>query len=344
MSEDQFLEGYVKKLMEREMDLDDPEPLTDEQLKQIALDTGMSEQEWLNIKQEAIDTENRGFDYLDRGNYEDALLCFKESISLYPNSPEAFYGYAKAHFKKGVELENESDFDTALLYIKRTLKLDPGYQYALDLKSNIRKYKRIEDNKVISKGSVNKYKKYLFIGLPILILLFWIISSYNSANDLGTTVDSKWSEVENVHKRRSDLLPQLTKVVKKAAAHEKEVISEALKARDYANASHIEPSKLNDENIQSFIKSQQKVNQSMSNLLAVAEQYPKSEAMGNFRSLQDQIEGSQNRITVANKYFNEAVAKYNKKVNSFPMVLLGFDSKPYIKVSSSDMEIPDIDL
>ena len=133
MSKDQFLEGYVKKLMERDMDLDDPEPLTDEQLKQIALDTGMSEQEWFKLKQDALYTENKGFDYLDRGNYEDALVNFKESTSLYPNSPEAFYGYAKAHFKKGVELENKEDLNHALTYVDRTLKLDPGYQYALDL-------------------------------------------------------------------------------------------------------------------------------------------------------------------------------------------------------------------
>ena len=344
MSDDRFLQDYIKKLMDREMDLGDAEPLTEQQLKDVAYDMGMSDSEWQKIKADAKNAEDRGFEHLDRGNFEDALIEFKDATSSYPNSPDAFYGMAKALFKKSVEKEDKSFSVDAIRYIKRALKLNPDHTESLDLQSHIRRHENLLGDKIVTKGRVNKWKKILIPVIPIAILFFWLFGTYNSVVSLEEDVEASWAQVENVCNRRADLIPQLVKVVKAAAKHEKDVITEAIEARSKATAIHIDPSNMTEAQMKAFAESQSQLGGSLGKLLAVAERYPEIKAMANYQDLQNEITGSENRISTERRRFNETVKVFNKKVKRFPVNLLPFSARPYFEVPNAKLEVPELDL
>ena len=342
MPDDQFLQDYIKQLMEREYSLDEPDPLTDDQLKEIALNTGMTDSDWDDLLVDAKNAESRGYSHLDRGNFEDAITMFNESIQLYPNSPEACYGMASALFKKAVEKEDNVFLEEALKYVERSLRLYPTYKDSLDLQGYIRKYQGNLDTKIVTKGRVNQWKKYLIPGIPALIILFWIIGTYNSVSSLDEDVESSWSQVENVCQARYDKITQLVKVVKSATKQENKILKEVIEARN--QATQIDLSNLSSENLSEFAISQEKITESLGRLIAISEQYPKLKSMENYLSLQDEIAGSENRITVERRRFNKAVSAYNKKVKRFPTVLLPFQEKPYYEVPKGKLEQPNLDL
>lgn len=344
MADNEFLEGYIKKLMDREMESGTGKPLTDDQLKQVALDTGMMDSEWEQLKSDAQAAENRGFEHLDRNNFEDAISEFQESTSLYPNSAQAFYGMAKALFKKAVEKEDNAYSQQAIKYVRRALTLNPDHTDSLDLQGQIRKHDHILGDKIVTKGRIGKWKKILIPAIPIVLLIAWFWSLNNTIVDLEENVNSSWAQVENVCNRRAELIPQLAKVVKAAAAHEKDVIESALKARAKATAIHIDPTHMTAADMKKFAEAQGQLGASLGRLMAVSERYPDVKAMANYRDLQTQIEGSDNRITVERMRFNKTVEVFNKKVKKFPVSLLSYDAKPYFEVPDQNLQVPDLDL
>lgn len=344
MADNQFLEGYIKKLMEREMQSGSDKPLTEAQLKQVALDTGMMESEWEQLKSDANNAQERGFEHLDRNNFEDAISEFQESTSLYPNSAQACYGMAKALFKKTVEKEDKTYSLEAINYVKRALLLDPDHSEALDLQGQIRQHDQVLGDKIVTKGRVAKWKKILIPALPIVLLIGWFWSLNNTIVDLEEDVNSSWAQVENVCNRRAELIPQLAKVVKAAAAHEKDVIESALRARAKATSINIDPSNMTASDMKKFAEAQGQLGASLGRLMAVSERYPDVKAMANYRDLQTQIEGSDNRITVERMRFNQTVEVFNKKVKKFPVSLLSYHPKPYFEVPDQNLQVPELDL
>jgi len=175
----------------------------------------------------------------------------------------------------------------------------------------------------------------------IVSLLMMVLSGcgYNTLQSSDEGIKATWAEVLNQYQRRADLVPNLVNVVKGYAAHEKDVLTEVTEARAKVGALQATPELVNDEQaFQKFIAAQGQMTSAISRLLAVAENYPQLKADGLFRDLQAQLEGTENRITVARNRYIAAVKEYNITVRSFPSnltaMMFGFQTKPSFTVEN----------
>ncbi len=177
--------------------------------------------------------------------------------------------------------------------------------------------------------------------LFVMLLLSMSLSGcgYNTLQSTDEQIKASWSEVLNQYQRRADLVPNLVNVVKGYAAHEKEVLTQVTEARARVGSIQATPELINDE--QAFAKFQQvqaQMTSALSRLLAVSERYPQLKADGVFRDLQAQLEGTENRITVARNRYIKAVQEYNVTVRSFPSnltaMMFGFKTKPNFSVEN----------
>jgi LemA protein len=162
---------------------------------------------------------------------------------------------------------------------------------------------------------------------------------YNTLQSSDEDIKATWAEVLNQYQRRADLVPNLVNVVKGYAAHEKDVLTEVTEARAKVGALQVTPEMVNDEQaFQKFIATQGQMTSAIARLLAVAENYPQLKADGLFRDLQAQLEGTENRITVARNRYIAAVKEYNITVRSFPSnltaMMFGFKAKPSFTVEN----------
>ena len=172
--------------------------------------------------------------------------------------------------------------------------------------------------------------------LAVGMLVIWGIGSYNNMVSLDQSVIQSWSQVENQYQRRADLIPNLVNTVKGYADFEKEVLTKVTEARSKVSQFNITPELLNDP--QAFAKFQSlqgELSGALSRLLVTVENYPQLKANENFLQLQAQLEGTENRISVERKKFNEVVQQYNTTIKRFPASLMagmfGFGEKQYFK-------------
>jgi len=188
------------------------------------------------------------------------------------------------------------------------------------------------------------------IGLAV-ILVFLVIGSYNSLVTLDQRVTSQWAQVENVYQRRADLVPNLVETVKGAAAFEKDTFTAVTEAR--SKVGQITPaaaqSIINDPNaFAKFQQAQDGLSSALSRLMVVVEKYPDLKATQNFRDLQSQLEGTENRIAVERMRFNEEAKAFNTKRMRFPTVLIAgffgsrFNEKPYFKAQAGAETAPKV--
>lgn len=180
----------------------------------------------------------------------------------------------------------------------------------------------------------------------ILLLIFYVIGSYNGLVGLDEQVKSSWSQVENVYQRRSDLIPNLVETVKGYAKHESETFIAVTEARSKA-AGSISPDVVNDpQKFKAFQDSQTALSSSLSRLLVVVEKYPDLKANENFLSLQSQLEGTENRIAVERGRYNEVAQMFNTKLRTFPNNVIagmfGFTSKEYFKADKGAEKAPSV--
>ncbi|MCX7068303.1 MAG: LemA family protein [Methylococcales bacterium] len=187
-----------------------------------------------------------------------------------------------------------------------------------------------------------------------LIALFIITMlsgcGYNTLQSSDETINASWADVLNQYQRRADLIPNLVNVVKGYAAHEKEVLVQVTEARAKVGSLQATPELVNDEQaFKNFTAAQGQMTSAISRLLAVAENYPQLKADGLFRDLQAQLEGTENRITVARNRYIQAVKEYNITVRSFPSNLtakmFGYKTKPSFTVENEKAisEVPKIE-
>lgn len=191
-------------------------------------------------------------------------------------------------------------------------------------------------------------RKQLFYFLLLAVSFSMTSCGYNNMVNLQEKVSMQWADVENVYQRRADLLPNLVKVAKAYASHEKETLEGVIQARAEATKVNINADQLTEENLERFERAQQGLSGALSRLMVVSEQYPDLKANENFRNLAVQIEGSENRITVERRKFNEVVQQYNTTIRKFPANIyagwFGFESKPYFKSKQGTENAPDLDL
>lgn len=195
----------------------------------------------------------------------------------------------------------------------------------------------------------SKQKKWLIIGIVVLFVIIAFSSLKNSYNSMVTMeegVSANWSQVENVYQRRADLIPNLVNTVKGYAAHEQETLTGVIEARAKATSVNIDPSKLDAESIQKFQAAQDGVSSALSRLMVVIERYPDLKANQNFLDLQAQLEGTENRITVERRNFNESVKAYNAYIRLFPKNIIAgifnFETKDYFKAAQGAEKAPEV--
>ena len=186
------------------------------------------------------------------------------------------------------------------------------------------------------------------LALVVIILVSTIISSYNGLVGKSQNVDAKWAQVQTVYQRRADLIPNLVNTVSGAANFEKSTLTAITDARASVGRVQLDPSKAPSDAAQlaQYQAAQSQISSALSRLLVVSENYPDLKSNTNFRDLQAQIEGTENRISVARQDFNTAVQSYNTSIRTFPAVLLagmlGFSSKPYFQADAGSQAAPKV--
>ncbi|MFM7839437.1 MAG: LemA family protein [Chitinophagaceae bacterium] len=180
----------------------------------------------------------------------------------------------------------------------------------------------------------------------ILILGGCACNGYNSLVGKDENVKAKWSNVESDYQRRSDLIPNLVNTVKGAANFEQQTLTQVVQARARATSITIDPNNVTPEKLAEFQQAQAGVSSALGRLLAVAENYPDLKASQNFRDLQQQLEGTENRIKVSRNDYNAAVQEYNTTARRFPTVLyagfLGFTRKSGFAAEAGAEKAPEV--
>ena len=181
-----------------------------------------------------------------------------------------------------------------------------------------------------------------------LALVLWGVGVYNILVQLDESVNEAWSQVENVYQRRADLIPNLVKTVEGAADFERETLTEVIEARSRATSVQITPEMLRDPNAFSqFEQAQNGLGQALSRLMVVIERYPEIKANQNFLQLQDELAGTENRIAVERRRFNQTAQEYNATVRRVPQRLIagwfGFDQRPYFQAEAGAEEAPEVE-
>lgn len=171
----------------------------------------------------------------------------------------------------------------------------------------------------------------------------WFVSTGNRLVSMDENVKASWSQVENVYQRRADLVPNLVSTVKGYAKHEASVLEEVTKARAQVGQVQIK----GPEDLGKFAQAQGELSSALSRLLVVAEKYPDLKANQNFLELQSQLEGTENRIAIERKRFNESAQEYNSYLRSFPQSIVagsrGFVARPYFQAEAGAQSAPKVD-
>lgn len=190
--------------------------------------------------------------------------------------------------------------------------------------------------------------KYL-IGLGVVLLfIFYGISVNNGLVEREEGVEGAWAQVENQYQRRADLVPNLVNTVKGAANFEQETLTSVIEARSRATSINVSADDLNDPSkIAQFQEAQAQLSGALSRLLVTVERYPELKANNNFRDLQSQLEGTENRISTERKRFNDAAQSYNTSIRKFPASIIasigGFDKKAYFEADEGAAQAPTVD-
>lgn len=170
---------------------------------------------------------------------------------------------------------------------------------------------------------------------------------YNTMVQKDENVEAQWANVQNAYQRRADLIPNLVNTVKGAANFEQETLTRVIEARAKATSVNISPDNLTPENIERFQQAQGELSSALSRLLVSVERYPELKANQNFLELQAQLEGTENRISVERRKFNESVQDYNSYIRSFPRNFIAgmfdFEKKGYFEAEDSAQQAPTVE-
>ena len=186
----------------------------------------------------------------------------------------------------------------------------------------------------------------ILLGLVVLGIVSWGPSISNQMVSLQDGVTSQWGNVETQYQRGADLIPNFVNTVKGAAAFEQETLTQVIEARAKATQVTVDPSKMTAENLQEFQAAQSDLSSALSRLMVVVEKYPELKATQNFRDLQVELEGTENRISTERRKHNEAAQAMNTYIRRFPQNLLagmfGFTPRPYFESMEGAEKAPEV--
>lgn len=181
----------------------------------------------------------------------------------------------------------------------------------------------------------------------IAVIAIWLVSVYNGMVGLDEGVNTAWANVETQYQRRADLIPNLVNTVKGYAEHERETFEAVVNARSKATSITIDPSNVTPEKLQEFQQAQGELASALGRLIAISENYPDLKASEQFKELQAQLEGTENRINVARTNFNKEAQKYNTTIRTFPRNLfagmLGFTQLAYFEADAGASQAPKVE-
>lgn len=189
-------------------------------------------------------------------------------------------------------------------------------------------------------------KKSWIIWAVVAVVVVWGVSTYNGLVTRSEKVDNAWSQVENQYQRRLDLIPNLVNTVKGYAAHEQQTFEAVVAARSKATQVVVDAENLTAEKLAEYNEAQGAVGAALGRLMAIGEAYPELRASNNFMELQAQLEGTENRIAVARKDFNDAVRAYNVQTKRFPSNLIAsmfdYQQKAYFESKAGAESAPEV--
>ena len=187
----------------------------------------------------------------------------------------------------------------------------------------------------------------IIIAAVALLLVLWGVCGYNGIVEMDENVNNQWANVETQYQRRTDLIPNLVSTVKGYAAHEKSTLEAVMQARSQATQVKIDPANCTPEQLAASQKAQGDVTTALGKLLAITENYPQLKANENFMELQSQLEGTENRITVARRDFNAAAKEYNTVIRKFPKNIIaaigGFEKHNYFEAEAGAEKAPKVE-
>ncbi len=186
----------------------------------------------------------------------------------------------------------------------------------------------------------------IVVGIVLLFVLFYM-GSYNGLVSRQEAVNEKWSQIQNDYQRRSDLIPNLVNTVKGVAKFEQDTLTAVITARSKVGSMQLDKNLLNDPSqFRKFEEAQGQLSSALSRLMVVVEKYPELKATANFSELQSQLEGTENRITVARRDFNLAVKEYNTALRTVPTNFVagisGFKERPYFEAVTGSEKAPEV--
>ena len=188
---------------------------------------------------------------------------------------------------------------------------------------------------------------WIVVAVVVIASFVWVKNVYNKLVSADENAQSMWSQVENVYQRRADLIPNLVATVKGYAAHESETLENVVAARARATQVTVDPSDLTSESVAKFNEAQGELSTALGRLLLIQENYPDLKANENFRDLQAQLEGTENRIATERMKFNQAVKDYNTNIRRFPSNIIasvfGFEKKGYFEAQAGSETAPKVE-
>ncbi len=193
---------------------------------------------------------------------------------------------------------------------------------------------------------MKKFIPWIIVAAVVAVLGFWGVGCYNEMVTQEENVETAWGDVQTYYQRRADLIPNLVNTVKGYAQHESATLQNVIEARAKATQITIDPANATPEQLAQYQEAQGQLSQALGRLMAVAEAYPDLKANTNFRDLQAQLEGTENRIAVARQNYNEAVKTFNTYVRRFPKnivaAMCGFDKKSYFEADAAAAQAPEV--
>lgn len=191
-------------------------------------------------------------------------------------------------------------------------------------------------------------KSYALIGIIVVIVLcvMWAVGAYNGMVRSQEAASKAWADVQSTYQRRADLIPNLVETVKGYAKHEQQTFENVVAARAKATQATVDPTNLTPEKLKEFQAAQGELSTALGRLIAIQENYPELKANENFKDLQVQLEGTENRINEARKKFNKAVQDYNTGIRSFPnnifAGMFGFSRMDKFEADAAAQKAPEV--
>ncbi|WP_321368301.1 LemA family protein [uncultured Draconibacterium sp.] len=189
-------------------------------------------------------------------------------------------------------------------------------------------------------------KRFKIVFIALVSVVLFSSCGYNKMVEMDEQVTASWAQVENVYQRRADLIPNLVNTVKGYAEHEQETLTGVIEARSKATSVNVDPTKLNAQSLQQFNQAQEGLSSALGKLMVVVERYPDLKANQNFLDLQAQLEGTENRIAVERRKFNQTTQSYNAYIRKFPRVIyagwFGFEKKTYFEAQQGAEQAPEV--